>query len=510
MGRFSKEAAPFLFSGVTMADETIALQPAQQAAQVEQKPGTLPQAPATKPVVKPVPVIAVSDSHTDQAKKDMYDDGMATPYYPLYGVTSFADLDDLQQAAESGKAVQELTSQFQMIVGNVMNDPGVMDKSMAIRSLTNEFINRLRMSRSKEKTGFMQVVRSLFNKKQAVTDNDLPADLPEVQATKSSFMVWKEANGQHRWLAIYSNQFRDQDNPPEIISEKSHKSFLDLVDSGDVPYPELWHWHIPGTRWGQADWLDYADGFALASGTVDAGHEKEAESLAQMGDIRVSHGMPIQFIVRSKEDASVIDFHITAEISDLPGYAAANPLTEFVVVKEFDMALSTDKRQYLAAAGLSDDAIQAIEAGLAGKAQAAKDAGLDKKEAAAEAPVAEETKPPAYATQQEVAEGFAAVFAPINAALTAINAQLAAITSEVKALKESDATKIAEKAAATPRASLDALIAQSILGMDAAQIDGRSSLAKAGPKQADAAPASITGHSYIDQMIARSRAEVAQ
>jgi hypothetical protein len=36
--------------------------------------------------------------------------------------------------------------------------------------------------------------------------------------------------------------------------------------------------------------------------------------------------------VRSKQDPSIIDVHVTTEISPLPGWAAANPLTGFVIL----------------------------------------------------------------------------------------------------------------------------------------------------------------------------------
>ena len=67
------------------------------------------------------------------------------------------------------------------------------------------------------------------------------------------FMVWKEADDEYRWLAVYSNKWRDEDSPPEILASAAHKEFVEAVDKGDWPYPELWLWHIPGSRFGVAD-----------------------------------------------------------------------------------------------------------------------------------------------------------------------------------------------------------------------------------------------------------------
>ena len=180
------------------------------------------------------------------------------------------------------------------------------------------------------------------------------------------------------------------------------------------------------------------------------------------------------------------------------------------------MALSPEKKEYLRKAGLPDEVIGEIEANIAGKAKAATDAGLESKEttpaeAPAETPAAAPPEAqPAYVTAQDVADAVSAVVTPFAEALTAVTSQLAAMQAEVKALKEADADKVAKAASATPRASLQALIAQSISGMTDAQIDGRTTLAKAGPKQAPQEPETVTGFSYIDQLIAQSRAEVAQ
>lgn len=54
------------------------------------------------------------------------------------------------------------------------------------------------------------------------------------QPVNKSFMVWKDKN-QWLWLARYSNNFRDRDIPPEIISEASHKKFVEKVEKGLAP-----------------------------------------------------------------------------------------------------------------------------------------------------------------------------------------------------------------------------------------------------------------------------------
>lgn len=426
-----------------------------------------------------------------------YGEGMK---YAYYGVTSFAEMEDLQASKMATERVQELGEMFQGLAANIMRDDEVMDKAGALRTLVDEFQERL------------DTLNGGMTTKEQEPVETLPAE------PTNSLTVWKEAGGQYRWLAVYSNKFRDQDSPPEIISEKSHMTFTQLVDDGIVPYPELWHWHIPGTRWGVADWMAYADGFALASGTVDRGHGKEAETLAASPiPIRVSHGMPERFIVRNPGDPSVIDFHITTEISDLPSPAAANPLTGFQVFKEItDMALPEPKKQYLKQAGLSDDRIAEIERGLTNRAKEAQNAGLEYKETAApvaetpteEPAVVKEDTVPAPAveapmTRQEVAEAMGQVFSVFTEQMQALTESMTALATEVKELKRTDADRIAEKAADTPPASLQALIAQRIVGNEAARVDGRSTLAK--DKPAAPAAAGPTPYSFINSLVEHSR-----
>lgn len=448
--------------------------------------------------------------------------GMPMPYF---GATSFAELEELQRVQDSTVAVHVLTERFQMIVSNIASDDSIEDKTGAINFVTSEFTTRLEQATNKiqnKDSGLLAPLKRLFGGGDAeVTDTGVNAgdnfmvEAEDVAApdaatkeadTGNSFTVWKDkSTGQYRWLAVYSNQFRDNDYPPEIISEKSHRAFVDLVDSGVVDYPTLWHWHIPGTRWGVADMVDYTDGFAIAAGVVDAGHEKEAEALSQMNDIRVSHGMPSRFIVRNADDPTVIDFHITSEISPLPGWAAANKLTDFVVLnkEQTNMALTAEKKSYLQKAGLTDSAIAELEANLASKAKAAINAGIEHKEASADAAVepveakeesavAEDDAPvtepvavsPAALTAEDVATVFADALKPVMEAVTNLQTRMGSMEAEVKELKVADEDKIAKAAQLTPAASLQELISQSLLGNTDAQLDGRSSLARSKPKEA--------------------------
>ncbi len=210
-------------------------------------------------------------------------------------------------------------------------------------------------------------------------------DIPDSVKTKSkpTFMVWKDKEtGRYIWLAKYSNNFRDDDSPPEIISAKSHMNFTDGVNLGKYDYPELRLWHRPEWVVGKSTWLAYDDvgdgtGFALAAGFFNPGMEEVAKSLAQAEDLGVSHGMPRQFLKRDPDDPTIITSHRTKEISVLPLYSAANRWTGFTVIediknetdndnendKENTMSIPDDlKVQAQEAFGLDGNVIDQIEA----------------------------------------------------------------------------------------------------------------------------------------------------
>jgi len=158
------------------------------------------------------------------------------------------------------------------------------------------------------------------------------------------FLLFKDDEGNLRWFAWASNRWRDHDDPPEIISEKAHQNYIEYLDRTGQ-YPEAWLWHTPKTRWGKADWADYADGFLVLSGTVDPGREHIADSLAAQKDLGVSHGYVCGY---SDPQHGIIGRYRSFEVSPLPVDAAANPWTSFEVLnKEADMAFSDKKREWL-------------------------------------------------------------------------------------------------------------------------------------------------------------------
>jgi hypothetical protein len=330
-------------------------------------------------------------------------------------------------------------------------------------------------------------------------------------------MVWKDTTtGQYRWLARYSNNFIDDDNPPEIISRESHVGFIEKVEKGLSKYPELWLWHVPEWKLGQADWLAWDDsgtvvpsGYALAAGHFYKGREAIAEWLTKQDKFAVSHGMSKVSIVRDPSDPRIIVEHETREISPLPATAAANKRTGFYVFTEENqgekenMAIPGDKRKTLIEKwGLTEAQLEAIEQLNANEAKQADAAQVERKETtetiANAAVVGEQlgtTVPPI--TRQEIADAVAGALAPLATSIKELQDTVAVMQKDKETAASSGTT-----VPLLPAASLAALIAQRIIGNPAAAVSAADPLAKSKPKETAPVAAARTGIQFIDEMLA--------
>jgi len=341
------------------------------------------------------------------------------------------------------------------------------------------------------------------------------------------FMVWKEGK-QYRWLSVYSNKWRDEDNPPEILASQAHRDFVKSVDEGDWPYPEVWLWHMPGTKFGVADFVAYDEtGFALASGTVDKGKEHVAEALAKDENLATSHGMPVKEIERDTADSTIITRYRTIEISPLPREAAANKYgTGYKILEEVkEMAIPESKRPWLEEK-LGADGLKELEATLEDKAKELEDLDIESKEEAAEEsyqePEQEEVEDagdaepkeaeaaPEYVTAEQVAEAVGMAIKPLAEAIAALRPNVEALSQqvseqseEIKALKKDEEAKLKETIANTPAASLFERI-QSVIGSEETLVDGRTSLAKSGPKETMDDSQGPTKVGLINQLMAQA------
>lgn len=317
-------------------------------------------------------------------------------------------------------------------------------------------------------------IRSEY-RKLGVEDTDIPPSVKEI----SAFSLVKQADGRYRWLAIYSNKFRDDDVPPEIIAEKSHKRFVQMVDAGEYPMPILQTWHVNGTRWGEADMVAYDDqGFSIATGLVDEGKENIAKNIAKEEDLLVSHGMPLSSIRRDgKGDSTIIIEHRTKEISPLPASAAANKLTGFEILdNEVKEMIPDEKKEFLKRVGYDVEQLESQT--VADKAQQAEDEEREAKERKAK-----ETDNKELVTRQEMTELTEVLAKEVGGAIKVLAETVNVLVEEMAVLKQTDEEKIQKAIEATPAASFSSLFRRSVIGSEETLVDGRSKLAKDKPEE---------------------------
>jgi hypothetical protein len=481
-------------------------------------------------------------SEDEVTEKDRLEKG-----YVPWGVTSFKELEEAREAAESAAKTYDLLTDYTGLVSNVLESSQVEDKAATIAGLTKELESKLR-SGEREKEIETEEIPQWKKASNSVIDwmkdNFDFLNKKDDEEDEYSFMTWKQADGRMRWFATYSNKFRDEDRPvPEIISEKSHIRFEELLDTKQVDMPELWLWHTPEWKFGVADWNAWDDqGFAVASGLIDEGKEAVAEWVGKQSDVAVSHGMPIDSIMRDPDDPTIIVGHITKEISPLPSWAAANKRTDFLILgnddknlEEDDMAISDNKKKKLQEDWNAPPSIlETLEASNRDKAKKALQEDVEFKETEVEAEEAEtevenseteqqaeqaeaEAQPEAdqpeaqtedadteqseFVTRDEVVEAIT----PMAKQLEALQKNQELLLDTVKELALSDEEKIEKAASKAPPASVAAMVAKQmrVVGSEEAEVDGRSALSKSKPAEAEAV--GPTGIQFIDNMLTQEQ-----
>lgn len=593
----------------------------------------------------------------DEKEMELTEEESLEKGYVPYGVKSFDELEQMRAAAEIQRRAFDLTDDFIGIVHSILYDPDTADKASAIKSVADEYQNRVgsldtdamkelaekavwstayvndlpdsaflyvesgekdsegkttpRSKRhlpykdasgkvdlahirnavaripqmkgiSSDKKASLQararkILASANKEQKALIDDEIQIILDKAASDESfvdklfnavksigkpkeskpdrPLMVWKDASGRLRFLARYSNNFRDDDNPPEIISAKSHQRFVERADKGLVPYPELWVWHVKDWKVGQTDWLAYDDaGFALASGIVDKENEALVTRIAEQDDVAMSHGMPIKSIKRDPDDPSIIIEHDTEEISILPLQRAANKMTGFWVLtdspeskeREDDpMSIPKNKVESLVSDwGVDPNLLEQLQMRNEVDAEKASGDGIESKEQDTSEETIEETTPTAdavdtsteetaetaesespseesektdgneaeYPTVQEVAEAVTNVLKPyielqkqVVETITDLRKELDDLKSRKDSEKDDEQKQNLEMLKESTPASLVAILTKSLSAAQSEDtvIDGRSSLAKSKPAEAETTDVETrTGIPFIDAMLA--------
>ena len=239
------------------------------------------------------------------------------------------------------------------------------------------------------------------------------------QVQVSGFKVYQTDSGP-RWVGWWTNNFQDKEG--ELFSLKAIDDYVDRVRSGLTPYPELWAYHIPGSKHGEAQFVGRIDHYAIAAGSFDDTTlgQRAADVYARAGKkYAMSHGFnypPSQLI-----DGVFHQFN-TFELSTLPVKAAANPYTAF---EEMNKMLTEDQVKELGTLFGPEIAAE-IVANTEAKSKAIEAAGVAYKSFAVVADVKEDAPEP----EVKAVKAVEASLGELIASLTEDSAAAADMTAE--------------------------------------------------------------------------------
>jgi len=348
------------------------------------------------------------DEVEDEVEVDIPEEPIEKEYYGNYSATSFSELDEALDVQEKVEKVDETSRMVRDLVNNILWKPDMTptQKAASIKAVADEFGKRagsiietpvkketvadidalvLEVTQARDKriinssAGIKGIVTKTIQSAAELLGVDAPLD-KEANAVQ----IEKDANGDWRAVMWVSNKFIDRDK--DIICEAAHKEYVEWVNANKEFMPASLSWHTPETvKESNVDYLDYIDGFLVASVKLT---EKEATTLLELGKkvhLGMSHG---SFVMeRDPNDRRIITKYRMFEVSDLPLKNAANPFTDFETIsKEVGM----DKLEYLTKILGADKAKTFIEKiGLA--KQALEDAQIESKEVTEETPAVETT-----------------------------------------------------------------------------------------------------------------------
>lgn len=231
--------------------------------------------------------------------------------YSMYVPSTFTSLNDYDayvQKIQNFEAIRDLFWVYHDLLYNIIFGFNVNETGKTADVLIQELHDQ-----------FMQRFRKLSTE----------TIIKDFEPNKSSIVLYKNKAGRLSWIGSHSNKFEDREK--EILTEKSHKNFVTKVESGELPYPQLWIWHEEDWKVGDCNWLAYDErGFLLSGGLIDKDKEDLVINLFEKTDeMGMSHGMP-NTSIKYDDEGDIIEYQ-SVEISLLPKEYAANLLTNFNV-----------------------------------------------------------------------------------------------------------------------------------------------------------------------------------
>lgn len=274
----------------------------------------------------------------------------------------------------------------------------------------------------------------------------------ELVFNRKAFKIYKQVDGQYRWIGVVTNKFEDREK--EILTDSAHIEFYNYLADHPEDAPELWIWHTPGTaRKNRADWWEYKNGFFVYSGLLTQDEAQPYFELEADEELGMSHGFWVL-----KRQGKYITQYRTFEVSELPHKLAANPYTNFMIQEEImNKKFDTMRREFLVSR-IGEENVARLEGGLEDAEKILIEAGTDWKELTEQYEAEIEQKEADRLTQitksvaNEVVtllniEGLQDALTTLDAKIEKANSQLAKISEleeKVKNLMENEDKRIAK------------------------------------------------------------------
>jgi hypothetical protein len=234
--------------------------------------------------------------------------------------------------------------------------------------------------------------------------------------------------GNH-FLCVWSNNFKDRDG--EVFTEKAIDGYIDRVDTGRVPLPELWVWHGgKNVAIGSADWVARHGHFVMAMGQFYGSAPAQAAKAyyaKHAKDTGISHGFA--YPADHKAGKQYHRFN-TFEISLLPRGTEANWYTSLEGVKQ--MAVDGEKLDYFKQVFGEEHAARILE-DWDKRGKALEELGVAYKDF-----TGQDLTPSAEATKQALAKADKAFADLLGEVLQTSAEPITAATEAVKAAKATD------------------------------------------------------------------------
>jgi hypothetical protein len=353
---------------------------------------------------------------------------------------------------------------------------------------------------------------------------------------QSGLKLTKGADGKP-WILLWStNSFEDREK--EIFSTQSIDDFVARHEEDDIK-GEVWFCHLPGSKFANIKMQARVGRFLLEAAPFDdtemgQAFEKffsenpDSHPLLAPNGWGQSHGY--RFKRKDRVDGIYTSFE-KYESTILPWDIAANqhnPRPTFTTEGDFMnekqreafesvfgaelvsrmVSQGETKTAELEATGIAYKAVEeeVVEEAAVEEVEEEKEVEVAVEEVVEEVeekvaeteveePVVEEKETPI--TRDEIAEGLKVIVdslteqfetmveEKVSAAIDELIEVVVPLANQVKALADTDEQKIAKSVTETPTSSLSSIIQQSIIGAKESHVDGRTSLAKDGPEEAE-------------------------